>query len=83
MTFRTAVLPPGSPEDVARVDRADLMQARDRFLNSNNATLAIIGGVTKAARHENVCDSYSDHGVKANRSCRQLFASQIHLTHEH
>ena len=37
----------GSPEDVARVDRADLMQARDRFLNSNNATLAIIGGVTK------------------------------------
>jgi zinc protease len=37
----------GSPEDVARVDRADLMLARDRFLNSNNATLAIIGGVTK------------------------------------
>lgn len=38
----------GSPEDIARVDRADLMLARDRFLNSNNATLAIIGGVTKA-----------------------------------
>jgi len=38
----------GSPEDVARVERADLMLARDRFLNSNNATLAIIGGVTKA-----------------------------------
>ncbi len=37
----------GSPEDVGRVDRADLMQARDRFLNSNNATLAVIGGVTK------------------------------------
>jgi len=37
----------GSPEDVMRVDRADLMQAQDRFLNSNNATLAIIGGVTK------------------------------------
>ena len=37
----------GTPEDIARVDRADLMQARDRFLNSNNATLAIIGGVTK------------------------------------
>src|SRR5215213_6014568 len=37
----------GSPADVSRVDRADLMQARDRFLNSNNATLAIIGGVTK------------------------------------
>ena len=38
----------GSPEDVARVDRADLMMARDRFLNSNNATLAVVGGVTKA-----------------------------------
>jgi len=37
----------GSPEDVARVDRADLMQAQQRFLNSNNGTLAIIGGVTK------------------------------------
>jgi len=37
----------GSPEDVARVDHADLMLARDRFVNSNNATLAIIGGVTK------------------------------------
>jgi len=37
----------GSPEGVARVDRADLMQARDRFLNSNNATLAIIGGIAK------------------------------------
>src|SRR5215216_4726056 len=37
----------GSPEDVARVDRADVMQAHDRFLNSNNATLAIIGAVTK------------------------------------
>ena len=37
----------GSAEDVARVDRADLMLARDRFLNSNNATLTIVGGVTK------------------------------------
>ena len=38
----------GSAEEISRVDRADLMLARDRFLNSNNATLAIIGGVTKA-----------------------------------
>ncbi|HEX5876619.1 MAG TPA: pitrilysin family protein [Pyrinomonadaceae bacterium] len=37
----------GSPEDIARVDRADLMLARDRFLNSNNATLAIVGGISK------------------------------------
>ncbi len=32
---------------MARVERADVMQAHERFLNSNNATLAIIGGVTK------------------------------------
>lgn len=38
----------GTPEDLARVDRADLMLARERFLNSNNATLAIVGGVTRA-----------------------------------
>jgi zinc protease len=38
----------GSPEDLARVERADLMLARDRFLNSNNATLAVVGGVEKA-----------------------------------
>jgi zinc protease len=37
----------GSPEDVARVDRGDVMLNHERFLNSNNATLAIIGGVTK------------------------------------
>src|ERR1700754_957738 len=38
----------GTPEDLARVDRADLMQAHERFLNSNNATLTIVGGVTRA-----------------------------------
>jgi len=35
----------GTPETLARVDRADLMQARERFLNPNNATLVISGGV--------------------------------------
>ena len=38
----------GTPEDLARVQRADLMLAHERFFNSNNATLAIAGGVTKA-----------------------------------
>ena len=38
----------GTPEDLARIERADLMLAQERFLNSNNATLAIAGGVTKA-----------------------------------
>lgn len=35
----------GSPETLARVERPDLMQARDRFLNPNNSTLVILGGV--------------------------------------
>lgn len=35
----------GSPETLARIERYDLMQARERFLNSNNATLVVIGGV--------------------------------------
>ncbi|MGH9900798.1 MAG: M16 family metallopeptidase [Pyrinomonadaceae bacterium] len=34
----------GTPETLARVDRADLMLARERFLNPNNATLAVVGG---------------------------------------
>ena len=38
----------GTPEDLARVERGDLMLAHERFFNSNNATLAIAGGVTKA-----------------------------------
>jgi zinc protease len=35
----------GSAETLERVDRPDLMLARERFLNPNNATLVIIGGV--------------------------------------
>jgi zinc protease len=35
----------GSTETLARVVRPDLMFARERFLNPNNATLVIIGGV--------------------------------------
>lgn len=35
----------GSAESLERVDRADLMLAGERFLNPNNSTLTIIGGV--------------------------------------
>jgi zinc protease len=35
----------GTAESLKKVERADLMLARDRFLSPNNATLAIIGGV--------------------------------------
>lgn len=37
----------GSAESLARVDRADLLLARDRFLNANNATLTISGGIQR------------------------------------
>jgi len=35
----------GTAESLERVERADLMLARDRFLSPNNATLTVIGGV--------------------------------------
>jgi zinc protease len=35
----------GTTETLARIERADLMLARERFVNANNATLAIAGGV--------------------------------------
>lgn len=37
----------GAAETLARVDRADLLLARERFLNSNNATLVVVGGIPK------------------------------------
>ncbi len=37
----------GTAEDLARIERADLMLARERFLNPNNATLTIVGGLEK------------------------------------
>lgn len=40
--------PGGSLESLARIERADLMLARERFLNADNATLVVIGGVAKA-----------------------------------
>ncbi len=38
----------GSVESLERVERSDLMLARERFLNPNNATLVVIGGVQQA-----------------------------------
>ena len=35
----------GSVESLERVERTDLMLARERFLNPNNSTLTIIGGI--------------------------------------
>ncbi|MEP6818876.1 MAG: insulinase family protein [bacterium] len=35
----------GTVESLERVERTDLMLARDRFLSPNNATLTIIGGI--------------------------------------
>ena len=47
----------GTAESLERVERGDLMLARERFLNPNNATLVIIGGVERA---------------RASRTLRQL-----------
>jgi zinc protease len=35
----------GTPESLARVERGDLLFARERFLSPSNATLVIVGGV--------------------------------------
>jgi len=40
--------PEGTAETVAKIGRGDLMLARDRFLNADNAELVVIGGVEKA-----------------------------------
>jgi zinc protease len=37
----------GTVESVTRLDRADLLLARERFLNADNASLAIVGGAPK------------------------------------
>jgi len=37
----------GTAETVRKVDRADLLLARERFLNADNATVAVIGGVER------------------------------------
>jgi predicted Zn-dependent peptidase len=34
----------GTPESLARIERGDLVLARERFLNPNNATLVVSGG---------------------------------------
>jgi predicted Zn-dependent peptidase len=35
----------GTVESVSKIDRGDLLYARERFLNADNATLVVIGGV--------------------------------------
>jgi predicted Zn-dependent peptidase len=42
----------GTPESITRIERSDLILARERFLNPNNSTLVLIGGVeaTRAMR---------------------------------
>jgi zinc protease len=37
----------GTVESVAKIDRPDLMFARERFLNANDATIVVIGGVDR------------------------------------
>ncbi len=44
-TFPYANSEGGTLESLGRIERSDLMLAREKFLNPNNATLVIIGGV--------------------------------------
>jgi predicted Zn-dependent peptidase len=44
-TFPYAQAIGGTAESLKRIERADLMLARDRFLSPNNATLSVVGGV--------------------------------------
>lgn len=37
--------PMGTVDSISKVDRGDLLHARERFLNADNATLVVIGGV--------------------------------------
>lgn len=46
-TFPYARPATGTAASVAKVERADLLLARERFLNADNATLAVLGGVEK------------------------------------
>ena len=39
--------PDGSFESLSKIERADLMLARERFLTADNGTLVVIGGVAK------------------------------------
>jgi zinc protease len=50
----------GTVESLERIERGDLMLARDRFLGANNASLVIIGGVQPA---------------RATRALRQLLGA--------
>ena len=38
----------GTLESLAKIERADLMLARERFINADDATLVVIGGVEKS-----------------------------------
>ena len=42
-TFPYGRIVEGTPESLARVERADLLLVRERFLNPNNATLVVVG----------------------------------------
>jgi len=46
-TFPYAHPASGMPVTVAKIERADLLLARERFMHADNASLAVIGGVQK------------------------------------
>jgi zinc protease len=62
----------GDVDSVAKVDRADLMLAQERFLHSDNAALVVIGGVERA-RLMRALRQLLGPWQKADRSVAQTF----------
>jgi len=69
----------GTVETVAKIDRADLMLARERFLNADNATLVVIGGVEKA-RLMRAARQLLGRGRRAIGPCLPLFVRRPQST---
>ena len=62
----------GSVESLGRVERPDLMLAHERFLNPDNATLVIVGGVRQIERCVDCANSWAP-GARVTKGCRQAF----------
>jgi zinc protease len=62
----------GTPESVARIERADLMIERDRFLNPDNTTLVIMGGFDSKAAMRTLRESFGG-WVKSGRTVPATF----------
>jgi len=61
-----------TPESVARIERADLMLMRERFLNPDNTTLVIVGGFDPKPLMRTLRESFGG-WVKSDRAIPSTF----------